>query len=96
MLGDISPADEIYIVCGYTDVRRSIDGLCVIVQDRLCMNPRRRALYLFCGKRCDRMKALLWEVDGFILFIRGWRTDHLIGHVTKRKQPSYPDSKSAG
>ena len=61
MLGDISVADEIYIVCGYMDMRRSIDGLCAIVQDRLHMDPRQRALYLFCGKRCDRLKALLWE-----------------------------------
>lgn len=70
MLGDISVADEIYIVCGYTDMRRSIDGLCAIVQDRLCMDPRQRALYLFCGKRCDRMKALLWEGDGFLLLYK--------------------------
>lgn len=35
MLSDISVADEIDIVCGYTDMRRSIDGLCAIVQDRL-------------------------------------------------------------
>ena len=61
MLGDITVADEIYIVCGYTDMRRAIDGLCAIVQDKLHMDPRRSALYLFCGKRCDRIKALLWE-----------------------------------
>lgn len=67
MLGDISAADEIYIVCGYTDMRRSIDGLCGIVQEKLHMDPRRSALYLFCGKRCDRIKALLWEGDGFLL-----------------------------
>ncbi len=70
MLGDISAADEIYIVCGYTDMRRSIDGLCAIVQDRLCMDPRQRALYLFCGKRCDRLKSLLWEGDGFLLLYK--------------------------
>lgn len=61
MLGNITAAGEIYIVCGYTGRRRSIDVLCAIVQDRLRMDPRRRALYLFCGKRCDRIKCLLWE-----------------------------------
>lgn len=70
MLGDITVADEIYIVCGYTDMRRSIDGLCAIVQDRLHMDPRRSALYLFCGKRCDRLKILLWESDGFLLLYK--------------------------
>ena len=70
MLGDISVADEIYIVCGYTDMRRSIDGLCAIVQDRLHMDPRQRALYLFCGKRYDRLKVLLWEGDGFLLLYK--------------------------
>ena len=47
MLGDITVADEIYIVCGYTDMRRSIDGLCAIVEHQLHMNPRRSVLYLF-------------------------------------------------
>ena len=70
MLGDITVADEIYIVCGYTDMRRAIDGLCAIVQDKLHMDPRRSALYLFCGKRCDRIKALLWEGDGFLLLYK--------------------------
>ena len=31
MIGDITAADEIYIVCGYTDMRKSIDGLCAII-----------------------------------------------------------------
>ena len=70
MLGDITAAEEIYLVCGYTDMRRSIDGLCAIVQDRLHRDPRQRALYLFCGKRCDRLKALLWEGDGFVLLYK--------------------------
>lgn len=56
MLGDITAAGELYIVTGYTDMRKSIDGLCAIVEDQLHMDPRRSALYLFCGKRCDRVK----------------------------------------
>ena len=70
MLGDISLVDEIYIVCGYTDMRKSIDGLCALVENELHMNPRRSALYLFCGRRCDRIKALLWETDGFVLLYK--------------------------
>ena len=31
MLGDITSVDSIYIVCGYTDMRKSIDGLCTII-----------------------------------------------------------------
>ena len=70
MLGDITAADEIYIVTGRTDMRKSIDGLCAIVEDQHHMYPRRSALYLFCGKRCDRIKALLWESDGFVLLYK--------------------------
>lgn len=70
MLGDITAADEIFIVTGRTDMRKSIDGLCAIVEQQLHMDPRRSALYLFCGKRCDRIKALLWESDGFVLLYK--------------------------
>lgn len=70
MLGDITAAGELYIVTGYTDMRKSIDGLCAIVEDQLHMDPRRSALFLFCGKRCDRVKALLWENDGFVLLYK--------------------------
>lgn len=75
MIGDITVADEIYIVCGYTDMRKSIDGLCGIVKDKLHMDPRRKALYLFCGRRCDRIKILLWEPDGFVLLYKRLSVD---------------------
>jgi len=53
MLGDISAADSIYIITGYTDMRKSIDGLCAIIMDQMKEEPCRRTIYLFCGKRCD-------------------------------------------
>ena len=70
MIGDITVADEIYIVCGYTDMRKSIDGLCAIVEDKLHMDPRRSAIFLFCGRRADRIKILMWEPDGFVLLYK--------------------------
>ena len=46
MLGDISGLEKIYIVCGYTDMRKSIDGLCAIIEDQLKMDPTSSALFL--------------------------------------------------
>ena len=37
MLADISSVDAIYIVCGRTDMRKSIDGLCAIIQEQFSM-----------------------------------------------------------
>ena len=70
MLGDITTANDIYIVTGYTDMRKSIDGLCAIVQNEHHLDPNRPALFLFCGKRCDRIKILLWEPTGFVLLYK--------------------------
>ena len=71
MLGDITIANEIFVVCGYTDMRKSIDGLCAIIRDQLHFEADSRpALYLFCGKRCDRIKALIHESDGFVLLYK--------------------------
>ena len=70
MLGDISVADEIYIVCGYTDMRKSIDGLCAVIADHLKKEPERNELYLFCGRRCDRIKAIIREPDGLVLIYK--------------------------
>lgn len=70
MIGDISQAKNIYIVCGYTDMRKSIDGLSAIVQYNFKLDVFSGSLFLFCGKRCDRIKALLWEEDGFVLLYK--------------------------
>ena len=70
MLGDISKADHVYIVCGYTDMRKSIDGLSMIVQQNYKLDPFSNSLFLFCGKSTTKMKALYWEGDGFVLMYK--------------------------
>ncbi len=62
--------DNIYIVCGYTDMRKSIAGLSAIVIQQFDMKPDEQSIFLFCGKRADRMKALIWEGDGFLLLYK--------------------------
>lgn len=62
--------DRIYIACGYTDLRRGIDGLAGIIQNEFHLDPFQNILFLFCGKRTDRIKGLLWEGDGFVLLYK--------------------------
>jgi transposase len=85
MLGDISIAEEIYIACGYTDMRKSIDGLAAIVQEQFQLNPFSKNLYLFCGKRRDRLKALYGKAMDLFFFTRDWRMETLNGHAVKLK-----------
>ena len=70
MLGDITNVDAIYIVCGHTDMRKSIDGLYAIIESELKMNPQSNCLFLFCGRRRDRIKAILHEKDGYVLLYK--------------------------
>ncbi len=70
MLADISGVDKIYIICGYTDMRKAIDGLCAIIKDQLDMDPQSNAIYLFCGRRRDRIKVILKEPDGMVMIYK--------------------------
>lgn len=58
------------MACGYTDLRKGIDGLAVMVQEQFKLDPFTNTLFLFCGKRRDRIKGLYWEGDGFILLYK--------------------------
>jgi transposase len=70
MLNEIAENLNVYLITGYTDMRKSIDGLAMIVQSNLSLDPFSKSLFLFCGKRCDRIKGLLWEGDGFLMLYK--------------------------
>ena len=58
---------RVYLACGRTDLRLGIDGLAHIVQEQFELDPFSQSLFLFCGRRKDRIKGLLWEGSGFLL-----------------------------
>ena len=72
MLSEFS--GEVYIALGYTDLRRGIDGLAAVVQERFALDPFTNTLFLFCGRRKDRIKGLLWEGNGFLLLYKRLET----------------------
>ena len=63
--------DRIYIACGYTDLRQGIDGLCAVIRRQLDIDPfQKNVLFMFCGRRPDKIKCLIWEGDGFLLLYK--------------------------
>ena len=70
MLAETIAYRNVYIITGYTDMRKSINGLVAILTQQYQIKPDAESLYLFCGKQADRMKAILWEEDGFLLLYK--------------------------
>lgn len=70
MLSDFTGADKVYLACGYTDLRLGIDGLAALVKQQFSLDPLENCLFLFCGRRRDRIKALYWEGNGFLLLYK--------------------------
>lgn len=70
-------ADRVFLASGYTDMRKSIDGLSVIIQKQFNLDPFQPSLFLFCGRKRDRIKGLLWRGDGFMLFYKRFESGSL-------------------
>ena len=64
MINDASGFSHYYVCGGYVDLRKGIDGLSDLIRYRYGMDPMEdNALFLFCGRRADRLKGLTWEGD---------------------------------
>lgn len=62
--------DQVYLATGSTDLRKSIDGLAVIVQEGFQLDPFTSSLFVFCNRKRDKLKILHWEHNGFWLYYR--------------------------
>ena len=71
----MSPQGDIYLVTGHTDMRKSIDGLSLIVSEVLELNPLSSAWFIFCNRQRDKIKILFWDTNGFWLLSIGTLID---------------------
>lgn len=93
MLSEIQ-VDRVYLACGSTDMRKSIDGLAALIQEGFDLDPFFPALFVFCNRQRDKLKILYWEHNGFWLYYRRlergtfrWPTDASAGplNITRRQ-----------
>ncbi len=61
---------KILIATQPVDMRKAIDGLCMVISDHLEKSPQDAALYVFYNKQRNKLKALLWDNNGFVLIYK--------------------------
>ena len=61
---------RVFLACGATDMRKSIDGLAGIVQAGFSLDPFENSLFVFCNKNRNRIKILEWDGNGFWLHLK--------------------------
>lgn len=69
---------RVWLAAGITDMRRGLDGLAVLVQETLQENPFNGNLFVFRGRKGDRIKVLWWSGDGMCLFLKRLESGHFI------------------
>ena len=93
MLYEARDITKIFIACGYTDLRRGIEGLAQIVEGQYHLDPfEKNVLFLFCGRRKDRIKALMYDGSGYVL--SDTCTNAIFRQVPKSAPPAGPESYS--
>jgi transposase len=61
---------KVYLSCGHTDMRKSINGLMELVKSSFALDPFAQAAFVFCNRNRDRIKILEWDEDGFWLYFK--------------------------
>ena len=69
MLTDTA-VERVYLACGNTDLRKSIDGLAALVSEGFALDPFEACLFVFCNRQRDKLKILQWQHNGFWLHYR--------------------------
>jgi transposase len=59
---------KVYLITGYTDMRKAIGGLSVMVQAQLELDPFSGHLFVFCNRKQNIVKILYWDLNGFCLW----------------------------
>ncbi len=69
MIG-FAPGTRVFLACQPVDLRNGFDGLASLVAARLAADPYGGQMFVFRGKRGDRLKVLYWDGTGLVLLAK--------------------------
>ena len=61
---------KIYLFGESVDMRKQMNGLIALVEGTYHMDPFEKALFLFTNKKKDKIKALKWDENGFVVYYK--------------------------
>jgi len=61
---------RVFLAPGATDMRKAINGLSLLVQTQLELDPLSGHLFVFCNRRRTMIKVLYWDRNGFCLWLK--------------------------
>ena len=64
----LSAKGSVYVAAGSTDMRKSINGLSLMVEQAMDLNPFSGDLFVFCNRLRNIVKILYWDRNGFCLW----------------------------
>jgi transposase len=74
---------RVYLAMGPTDLRRGIDGLSMLVQELMQLDPFSGHLFAFRGRRGGLLKVLYWDSQGFCLFAKRLEKGRFVWPITR-------------
>ena len=61
---------KVYLVLEKTDMRKSVDGLSIYISEHMDVDIFSGSLFVFCNKRCNILKILYWDRNGFCIWYK--------------------------